>query len=152
MWKNTNEQLPKVGLDVIFTIPSENDDNSTAYNGRNIDVGWLDNGENNGGYCFVGRSFGYDQDVVGKWRYMPDLSEFIDLKLYNITFNTPLLVYIPRLTKSECAYRIGQFFKDDDTNKIFFESDGMDETGYEDDESAFKLNDIEKFILLNHLI
>ena len=39
MWKNTSEQLPKVGRDVIFTIPSENDENSTAYNGRNIDVG-----------------------------------------------------------------------------------------------------------------
>lgn len=51
MWKNINEQLPKSGQDVIFTIPPENDENSTAYNGRNIDVGWLDNGENNGGYC-----------------------------------------------------------------------------------------------------
>lgn len=152
MWKNTNEQLPKGGQDVIFTIPPENDENSTAYNGRNIDVGWLDNGENNGGYCFVGRSFGYEQDVVGKWRYVPDLTEFIDLKSDNILFNTPLLVYIPRLAKSECAYRIGQFFKDDDTNEIFFESDGMDETGYEDNESAFKLNDIGKFISLNSLI
>lgn len=55
MWKNINEQFPKVGRDVIFTIPSENDENSTTYNGRNIDVGWLDNGENNAGYCFVGR-------------------------------------------------------------------------------------------------
>ena len=152
MWVNTSVQLPKVGREVIFTIPSENDGNSTAYNGRNIDVGWLDNGENNDGYCFVGRSFGYDKDVIGKWRYMPDLSEFIDLKSDNILFNAPLLVYISRLAKSECAYRIGQFFKDDDTNEIFFESDGMDETGYEDNESAFKLNDSEKFILLTHLI
>ena len=30
MWKNTNEQLPKGGQDVIFTIPPENDENSTA--------------------------------------------------------------------------------------------------------------------------
>lgn len=95
---------------------------------------------------------GYEQDVVGKWRYVPDLTEFIDLKSDNILFNTPLLIYIPRLAKSECAYRIGQFFKDEDTNEIFFESDGMDETGYEDNESAFKLNDIGKFILLNSLI
>lgn len=152
MWNSTSEQLPKVGQDVIFTIPSENDGNSTAYNGRNIDVGWLDNGEDNGGHCFVGRSFGYDQDLIEKWRYLPGLSEFIGLKSYNVLFNVPMLVYIPRLAKSECAYRIGQFFKDDDTNEIFFESDGMDETGYEDNESAFKLNDIEKFILLNHLI
>lgn len=152
MWTDTSTQLPKVGRDVIFTIPSENDGNSTAYNGRNIDVGWLDNGEDNGGHCFVGRTFGYDQDLIGKWRYMPELSEFIDLKSDNILFNAPLLVYIPRLIKSECAYRIGQFFKDDDTNEIFFESDGMDETGYEDNESAFKLDDIEKFILLTHLI
>lgn len=152
MWANTSVQLPKVGRDLIFTIPSENDGNSIAYNGRNIDVGWLDNGEDNGGHCFVGRSFGYDQDVVGKWRYMPDLSEFIELKSDNILFNVPLLVYIPRLAKSECAYRIGHFFKGDDTNEIFFESDGMDETGYEDNESAFKLNDIEKFIPLSRLI
>lgn len=152
MWKNCSEQLPDIGRDVIFTIPSENTENSTHYNGRNIDVGWVDNGEDNGGHCFVGRSFGYDQDLIGKWRYMPDLNEFTDLKSDNILFNTPLLVYIPRLAKSECAYRIGQFFKDEDTNEIFFESDGMDETGYEDNESAFTLNDIGKFIYLNHLI
>lgn len=152
MWTNTSVQLPKVGRDVIFTIPSENDENSTSYNGRNIDVGWLDNGKDNGGHCFVGRSFGYDHDLIGKWRYMPDLSEFTDLKSNNILFNAPLLVYIPRLAKSDCAYRIGQFFKDDDTNEIFFESDGMDETGYEDNESVFKLADIGKFITLNSLI
>lgn len=51
MWNSTSEQLPKVGQDVIFTIPSENNGNSTAYNGRNIDVGWLDNGEDNGDIC-----------------------------------------------------------------------------------------------------
>lgn len=152
MWKNISEQLPNIGRDVIFTIPSENTENSTAYNGRNIDVGWLDNGEDNGGHSFVGRSFGYDQDLIGKWQYIPDLSEFTDLKSNNILFNTPLLVYIPRLAKSECAYRIGKFFKDNDTNEIFFESDGMDETGYEDNDSAFKLTDIGKFIPLNSLI
>lgn len=152
MWKNCSEQLPDIGRDVIFTIPSENTENSTHYNGRNIDVGWVDNGEDNGGHCFVGRSFGYDQDLIGKWRYMPDLNEFTDLKSNNILFNAPLLVYIPRLAKSECAYRIGQFFKDENTGEIFFESDGMDETGYEDNDSAFKLADIGKFIPLNSLI
>lgn len=152
MWKNCSEQLPDIGRDVIFTIPSENTENSTHYNGRNIDVGWLDNGEDNGGHCFVGRSFGYDQDLIGKWRYMPDLSEFTDLKSNNILFNAPLLVHIPRLAKSECAYRIGQFLKDENTGEIFFESDGMDETGYEDNDSAFKLADIGKFIPLNSLI
>ena len=111
MWENASEQLPKDGRDVIFTIPSENDGNSTAYNGRNIDVGWLDNGENNDGYCFVGRSFGYDKDVIGKWRYMPDLSEFIDLKSDNILFNAQLLVYIHVLLKANAHTELGKFLK-----------------------------------------
>ena len=135
MWKNTNEQLPKVGRDVIFTIPSENDENSTAYNGRNIDVGWLDNGKDNGCHCFVGRTFGYDQDLIGKWRYVPDLNEFSDLNLDDIMFDTPLLVYNPHLTKSDSAYRIVEFSKDYDRDDIV--SKIMGDAGADQENDSF---------------
>lgn len=152
MWTNTSVQLPKVGRDVIFTIPSENDRNSTAYNGRNIDVGWLDNGEDNGGHCFVGRALGYDHDLVGKWRYIPDLNEFSDLNLDDLPFDTPLLVYVPHLTKSDCAYRIVEFSKEYGRDEIFFEIMGDTYVDQANDEFSSKLGEVAKFIPLNRLI
>jgi hypothetical protein len=152
MWTNTSVQLPKVGRDVIFTIPSENDENSTAYNGRNIDVGWLDNGEDNGGHCFVGRSFGYDQDLIGKWRYVPDLNEFSDLNLDDIMFDTPLLIYNPHLTKSDSAYRIVEFSKDYERDEIVFELMGDVGADQANDEFCIKLEEVAKFMPLSRLI
>lgn len=152
MWTNTSVQLPKVGRDVIFTIPSENDGNSTAYNGRNIDVGWLDNGEDNGGYCFVGRALGYDHDLVGKWRYIPDLNEFSDLNLDDLPFDTPLLVYVPHLIKFDCAYRIVEFSKEYGRDEIFFEIMGDTYADQANDEFSSKLGEVAKFIPLSRLI
>ena len=53
MWHKSIEQLPEVGRDVIFNTPNQS-----------IDVGWLDNGKDNGLPCFVGRSFGYDSTDI----------------------------------------------------------------------------------------
>lgn len=152
MWTNSNIRLPKVGRDVIFTIPSENDGNSTAYNGRNIDVGWLDNGRDNKIHCFVGRAFGYDHDLVGKWRYIPDLTEFSYLNLDDLMFDTPLLVYVPHLTKSDCAYRIVEFSKEDGRDEIFFELMGDAGADQANDEFCIKLEEVAKFIPLSRLI
>ena len=152
MWINTTVQLPKVGRDVIFTIPSENDENSTSYNGRNIDVGWLDNGRDNKIHCFVGRAFGYDYDLVGKWRYIPDLTEFSYLNLYDLMLDTPLLVYVPHLTKSDSAYRIVEFSKDYDRDEIVFELMSNMGADQADDEFCIKLEEVAKFIPLSRLI
>lgn len=116
MWHKSIEQLPEVGRDVIFNTPNQS-----------IDVGWLDDGKDNGLHCFVGRAFGYDLNDVEKWRYIPSLDQFNKID-NNVTLSEPLLVYIPKLNKSDCAYRIGRFEQDPDTQEIFFESDNDDTT------------------------
>lgn len=135
MWHKRIEQLPEVGSDVLFTIPSQND--------NSIDVGWLDNGKDNGSHCFVGRAFSYDLNDVEKWRYTPSLDQFNKVS-NDVILGKPLLVYIPKLNKSDCAYRIGRFEQDPDTQEIFFESDN--------DDTTCCIEDVEKWISLSSLI
>ena len=132
MWHKSIEQLPEVGRDVVFNTPNQS-----------IDVGWLDDGKDNGLHCFVGRAFGYNSSDIEKWRYIPSLDQFNKID-NNVVLSEPLLVYIPKLNKSDCAYRIGRFEQDPDTQEIFFESDN--------DDTTCGIEDIEKWILLNFLI
>lgn len=132
MWHKSIEQLPEVGRDVIFNTPNQS-----------IDVGWLDDGKDNGLHCFVGRAFGYNSSDIEKWRYIPSLDQFNKID-NNVVLSEPLLVYIPKLNKSDCAYRIGRFEQDPDTQEIFFESDN--------DDTTCGIEDVEKWILLSYLI
>ena len=132
MWHKSIEQLPEVGRDVIFTSPNQS-----------IDVGWLDNGKDNGLHCFVGRAFGYNSSDIEKWRYVPSLDQFNKID-NNVALSEPLLVYIPKFNKSDCAYRIGRFEQDPDTQEIFFESDS--------DDTLCGIEDVEKWVLLSSLI
>lgn len=110
---------------------------------QSIDVGWLDEGKDNGLHCFVGRAFGYNSSDIEKWRYIPSLDQFNKID-NNVTLSEPLLVYIPKLNKSDCAYRIGRFEQDPDTQEIFFESDN--------DDTTCCIEDVEKWISLSSLI
>lgn len=132
MWHKSIEQLPEIGRDVIFTSPNQS-----------IDVGWLDDGKDNGLHCFVGRAFGYDSSDIEKWRYIPSLDQFNKID-NNIALSELSLVYIPKLNKSDCAYRIGRFEQDPDTQEIFFESDN--------DDTTCCIEDVEKWISLSSLI
>lgn len=66
MWHKSIEQLPEVGRDVIFNTPNQS-----------IDVGWLDDGKDNGLHCFVGRAFGYDviQNIKEEEEYKENARE-----------------------------------------------------------------------------